>query len=174
MTTAIDEAPPQLNAGTGRIGIMLAAALLPLMLALALSGLFHLAGDYTVSTHVAAKTTFASITYPRRDTPVGQTFTAKGELTQLPADTSAYLMVKRDERYWPKKALGNKMGAWSQSIKETIRKRSKLYLVVLALTAQDKALIDQWYADSKASGKYPGITQFTAAQEIAAIEVKQQ
>ncbi len=82
-------------------------------------------------------------------------------------------MVKRDEFYWPKKHLGNKASEWSHEIKETKRKRSKLYLVVLALNAQDKKLIDQWYTEAKKTGKYPGINQFTTAQEIAAIEVRQ-
>lgn len=173
MTTTIDQTPPLTNPALRRISIILSAALLPFVVALVLSGLFYLLGDYRVNVGTPPKTEFASISYPERRTLVGPSFVAKGSIDKLPANTSAYLMVKRSELYWPKKDLGTKTGAWSQEIKETKRKGSKLYLVVLALSPDDKKHIDQWYANSKKTGKYPGIGQFSTAQEIAAIEVRQ-
>lgn len=174
MTTTIDHAPPLTNPAIRRFSIVLSAALLPFIAALGLSGLFYLLGNYKVTAGTPPKTEFASINYPKLKTLVGSSFIAKGSVDKLPADTSAYLMVKRSELYWPKKDLGNRAGAWSQEIKETKRQGSKLYLVVLALSSDDKKLIDQWYANSKKTGKYPGIGQFSTAHEIAAIEVRQQ
>ena len=173
MTSIVDEPNALQNPALKRISIMLSAALLPFLLAGALSGLFYLLGDYTITSSTPPKTEYASITYPERKTLVDEVFTAKGQLTKLPEKTTAYLMVKRDELYWPKKNLGNKPGEWSQEVKEAKRKRSRLHLTVLALNAQEKKVIDQWYADSKKTGKYSGIGEFTKAHEIAAIEVKQ-
>ena len=173
MTTATDDISPIPNSALRRASIVLFAALLPFLLALALSGLFHLFGDYKVTARVPASTEYASITYPERNKPVEQSFVAKGIIKKLPANTTAYLMIKRDELYWPKKHLGNGLGKWSQKLRENKRRDSKLYLVILALNPTDKLLIDEWHSTSQKTHKYPGITQFSIEQEIATIEVKQ-
>jgi len=175
MTTIVDEPSSVQNPNPAleRLRIVLAAASLPFTLAVLLSALFYLIGDYTIVERVPAKTEFASITTPNKNTMVGSSFMAQGSIEKLPPRTTAYLMVKRDERYWPKKDLGQTASQWSHTIKEAKQERSKLYLVILALEAADKTLIDQWYDTAQKTSKYPGITTFSSAREIAATEVKQ-
>lgn len=159
---------------TRRIWVLLAAALVPITVSILLAGVFYGFGDYRVIERVPAKTEFAGISYPQKNKPVGAVFTAKGVLTRLPENTKlAYLMVKRDQHYWPKKLLGNRSGEWSKEINEEKKANSRLSVVVLAMGAEGKAQIDQWYATSRETGKYPGIAEIATAQEIAEVEVKQ-
>lgn len=176
MTTITNDVSPTSNpnAALRRLRIVLAAALLPFMFAILLSGLFYLIGDYKIIELVPAKTEFASITSPTRTKAVGYSFVAEGTIDQLPADTTAYLMTKRDGRYWPKKKLGQASGSWSHTITDAKQKRSKLYLVILALEEADKISVQQWYDKTQQTGRYPGITSFTTAREIAVLEVRQQ
>lgn len=174
MDTAIADAETTKHPAFGRIIMLLCAILIPFSLSAVLSGLFYQLGDYTVKPLTQAKTAYASITYPGRTNVVGTTFTARGTLGKLPENTTAYLMAKRDERYWPKKYLGTQPGKWSQDMTEVIRSGNKLYLVVLALSPEDKQRVEQWQTTSSQTGQYPGMTEFSLEQEIAAVEVKQQ
>lgn len=179
MTTIITGKPIDIDGttitdSTRRLRVLLSAALAPIMLSVLLTGLFYGFGDYRVIERVSAKTEFAGISYPQKNKPVGAVFTAKGVLTRLPENTKlAYLMVKRDQHYWPKKLLGNRPGEWLKEINEAKKHDSRLSVVVLAMGAEGKAQIDQWYATSQQTGKYPGIAEIATAQEIAEVEVKQ-
>jgi hypothetical protein len=161
------------NDSTRRILVLLSAALIPLLCSVLLTGFFYLLGDYKVLERVAAQTEFAGISYPQADDAVGEVFTAQGMLTALPENKVAYLMVEREQRYWPKKYLGDSRGSWSKEISEAKRDNSKLRLVVLAVGSAGQQVIDQWYITSKQTGKYPGLTDIPGAREIARLEVKQ-
>lgn len=156
-----------------RMMVMLSAILIPISLSILLTGIFQLIGNYEIVERVPASTEFASIGYPERGKVVGKQFTAKGAIHKLPASKVAYLMVKRDGLYWPKKYLGETSGSWSKEITEPKKKGSKLNVVVLSMDTAGKQQIDQWYSDAKKTGKYPGIESISAAEEIAAVEVKQ-
>lgn len=172
--SSIDTDSTRITASTRRLWVILSAALAPVTLSVLLTGIFYLFGDYRVVERVPAETEFAGISYPQKSKPVGTVFTAKGVLTSLPENTTlAYLMVKRDQHYWPKKLLGNQFGEWAKEISEPKKKNSRLSVVVLAMDVEGKAIIDQWYATSQQTGKYPGIAEIATAKEIAAVEVKQ-
>ncbi|MGB0845372.1 MAG: hypothetical protein ACPGSM_01560 [Thiolinea sp.] len=167
MTTVASDISP--DDSTKRILVLLSASLLPFLFSTLLAGLFYLLGDYKVVERAAAKTEFASIDFPEKNKVVGNPFTAKGSITKLPENTVAFLMAERGGLYWPKKYLHNTPGEWTLEIHEPKRKNSKLRLVVLAMTEENKAAVDQWYA----SGQNNGIKRFKTAIEVAAVEVKQ-
>lgn len=172
---SIDSGGTTMTDSTHRLWVLLCAALLPITASILLTGVFHLLGDYRVVEPVPAKTDFAVISYPQKDKRVGAVFTAKGVLTRLPENTTqAYLMMKRNNHYWPKHPLGSKPGEWSKEISETQKDDSRLNLVVLAVAAEGVAQIDQWHETSQKTGEYPGMAKIVTAQEIAQVEVKQQ
>ncbi|MEZ5535954.1 MAG: hypothetical protein R3F02_10055 [Thiolinea sp.] len=156
-----------------RMLVVASAALFPIITSVLLTGLFYLLGDYRVIERVAAQTEFAAISYPQEGITVDEVFTARGVVTALPENTVAYLMVEREQRYWPKKYLGDTHSSWAKEISEAKRENSRLRLVVLAMSDAGKQVIEQWYVTSKQTGKYPGITDIPGAEEIAQVEVKQ-
>lgn len=162
-----------LSDSTRRLLVLLSAALIPFIFSIFLSGFFYLSGDYQVVERVSARTEFAEISYPQASDAVEVVFTAQGIVTALPEKKVAYLMVARDQGYWPKKYLGDTRGSWAVEINEAKRQGSTLRLVILALDSAGKQVIDQWYATSKQTGKYPAITEIPGSMEIAQLEVKQ-
>lgn len=175
MTTTATAASSADNDSGKRLLVMLFANLTPIIFSLLLTGLFFLLGQYEIKELVPAKTDLASIDYPVKGKAVGNSFVAKGTLSTLPAGAVAYLMVKRDELYWPKKYLGQTSGGWSKEITEPKRKNSRLSLVILAMDAEGRSRIDRWYKTTRQTGKYPGLNlaDISDAQEIARVEVKQ-
>lgn len=163
------------NDGLRRARVLLASALVPITLSILLYGLFYMLGDYKVVERATAKSDFAAISFPERRKPVEQVFTATGTLTSLPENTTAaYLMVQRDKAYWPKKALGSNPADWSQEIDAVRIENSIVSMVVIAVGAEGKAQLDQWYEASEQTGKYPGIAEVVTSKEIARVKVTQQ
>ncbi|CAA6801176.1 MAG: Unknown protein [uncultured Thiotrichaceae bacterium] len=172
---AIGSGGTTMTDSTRRLWVLLCAALLPITVSILLTGVFYSLGDYRVVERVPAATDFAAISYPQQGKRVDAVFTAKGVLIKLPENTTqAYLMMKRNQRYWPKHPLGSTPGEWSKEISEPQKNDSRLSLVVLAVGAEGIAQIDQWHETSQKTGEYPGMADIVTAQEIAQVEVRQQ
>lgn len=144
---------------------VLLVAAYPVLVPGLLSASVFLFSDIEKLRPVGTSTQYASIEYPLPTDDVPFDFSAKGKIEDVPKGHSLFLTTSSQDLYWPKIELDQQSAKWEYKMK--IRSGTKLNISVIAVNAEGKTVIDDWFKTGIETGKYPALSNIPGLKIVA-------
>lgn len=119
---------------------------------------------------IGADTRYASITYPSPGEKVQERFEARGTVKERPSDSYTFVSGTTGGLYWPKISVTD--AEWAVDLTAPGALGYKFDLVVIAVSAEDKDRIEEWFKTGYATGNYPGLQGFSNLQTLAKVKIE--
>ncbi len=149
-------------------------ACMPILVAGFLSQIVFVSGGVARDDGIGYQSEHAYFNFPVAGVLVDDEFEVSGRIDSIPNDETVYLVERVNNHFWPKLRLGTEPTSFRRTQKTSPGKGYKYTIELLSANAAAQTRIENWFAQGKKTGQYPGIDVMDSVNVLAKVRVVHQ